>query len=506
MAKPRLFIGSSVEGRSVAYAIQQNLRHDAEATVWDQGVFELSNTNIESLMAALDDNDFGAFVFSPDDLVHMRQSTKSVARDNVLFEFGLFIGRLGRERVFFVIPQDSDLHIPTDLLGVTPGKYESSRGDSNMQAATGAVSNDIRLQIKKLGCVPGRVSEDAGAENAADGQDDSSIWIIHYFDGKYDAAKSALQKNLESESGDDALNTQAWMKLCDIKAGRGKIDDLVDFAHEHPTSPAIYASVGNIFRFEGYISKAIDLLLDAQKKWPKNERVASSMARCRVAEADSAGAVAELLNVTPENSPSLALQLAEVYEADDKPADALKIVQRCYEKNPTHEKLRYKYARLAVSKSPEIAACLLDELTRDDHKSVEYWGYLANACFDLSLFDKALYAYRRAQELVKEDDSSQWIVSNIGNLLNNKGLHTEACAYLEKAVKYEPHSDYAHERLSSALKKKAAEEREFQKKCLEGRRQLREVKTQDAGKDLIGPEQLQGLLGALQGQVSPGAD
>ncbi len=98
--KPKVFLGSSVEGLSVAYAIQTNLSHDAEITVWSQGVFELSSTTFESLLDILENVDFGIFVFTPDDVIKIRENTTSTVRDNVLFEFGLFLGKLGKQRVY----------------------------------------------------------------------------------------------------------------------------------------------------------------------------------------------------------------------------------------------------------------------------------------------------------------------------------------------------------------------------------------------------------------------
>src|SRR5665213_1494192 len=137
--KPKIFIGSSVEGLNIAYAVQQNLTHDAEITVWDQGVFELSQTTIESLVTILEKCDYAIFVFSPDDITKIRKKEFLTVRDNVIFELGLFIGKLGRSRSFIIMPDKPIFHIPTDLLGISTGKYDTTRTDGSYQAATGPV-------------------------------------------------------------------------------------------------------------------------------------------------------------------------------------------------------------------------------------------------------------------------------------------------------------------------------------------------------------------------------
>lgn len=472
MPKPRVFIGSSVEGLNVAYPVQQNLLHEAEVTVWDQGVFELSRTTLESLTKALSDSDFAIFVFSPDDLIRIRNLNAPAVRDNVLFEFGLFIGKLGRERVFFLVPSDGDLHLPTDLLGITPGKYESTRTDGSMQAATGAVCHQMRVQMKALGLVPGRVSTDASAEGGIADKSEEQHWFNDFIDKKYDAAKAKLEIEFKKQSGETALITTAWIHFCEFKLSNDSATDgLIGFATENLESSRILSLVAMFLRWEGHVSKAIQFLSAAQTTRPKDAKIAMALAQCHTAGVDNTSAISKLERVGPDDFPEVAIDLAEVLEQEDKKAEALQVVQRCYVNHPNHKGLRCKFARLAQELDQHyIAAYLLDMLTKDEPNSIEYWGYLGNSCLQLDLYDIALNSYRRAERLTKDGSGSPWIVANIGNLLNNKGLPTEACEYLERALKHEPRSEYSHDRLAGALKNQTAEEKVFQKKCAEGKR------------------------------------
>jgi predicted nucleotide-binding protein len=96
--KPRMFVASSSKSRKLAHGIQANLDADTDVTCWDQGFFLPGNITLDALLTQAIEYDFGAFVFSPDDLVEMNSVPSSVVRDNVLFEFGLFAGKLGRDR------------------------------------------------------------------------------------------------------------------------------------------------------------------------------------------------------------------------------------------------------------------------------------------------------------------------------------------------------------------------------------------------------------------------
>ncbi|HZG14102.1 MAG TPA: nucleotide-binding protein [Candidatus Bathyarchaeia archaeon] len=148
---PRVFIGSSVEGRAYARALQQELKYDAEVTIWNQGVFKLNQTALQSLLAQLDHTDFAVFIFTPDDQLTYRGQDLLIARDNVIFELGLSLGKLGPNRAFFLKPMDfQELHIPTDLLGITAGEFQK-RTDGNLQAAVGAFATELMEIMRREG-------------------------------------------------------------------------------------------------------------------------------------------------------------------------------------------------------------------------------------------------------------------------------------------------------------------------------------------------------------------
>lgn len=148
--KPRLFIGSSVEGLDIARAIESNLQHDCEGTVWTSGVFGPNRAPLETLLEECELADFAVVVLTPDDVVTKRDAKISVARDNCIFELGLFMGQLGRDRAFYVHERNIKLGLPSDLDGLVTLKY-AARSDGNWDAALSPASTDVRKAIRKYG-------------------------------------------------------------------------------------------------------------------------------------------------------------------------------------------------------------------------------------------------------------------------------------------------------------------------------------------------------------------
>jgi hypothetical protein len=149
--KPALFIGSSSEGIEVARALEYQLQQDAEVTIWNEGFFSLGQAWLESLVNALPRFDFAIVVLTPDDMVVSREQASNCPRDNVMFELGLFMGRLGRSRTFIVYHTAAKPKIPSDLAGVTMASFDPNRADRKLIPAVGPACTLIRDAMRDLG-------------------------------------------------------------------------------------------------------------------------------------------------------------------------------------------------------------------------------------------------------------------------------------------------------------------------------------------------------------------
>lgn len=155
--RPTIFIGSSSEAQGIVDAFHSHLEDVAEVFPWKYGVLKSGEFTLESLVKALNRFDFAALILTPDDLIESRGTTSNSPRDNVIFEIGLFIGRLGRERVFLISERNSDLKIPTDLLGVKCINYRAgtvSDGFDALLRSTRPAFRELETRMKEIGCLP----------------------------------------------------------------------------------------------------------------------------------------------------------------------------------------------------------------------------------------------------------------------------------------------------------------------------------------------------------------
>lgn len=150
-SEPHIFIGSTVEALSVARAIQSCLHHDDFKTrIWTDGVFRASSTAIDDLLKEARKSDFAILVLTAEDVSISREIEKKAPRDNCIFELGLFMGVLGKDRTFILRPRGEDIKVPTDLLGLTPLDYKKGK-DEDMPANLGPACDSIRKIINSLG-------------------------------------------------------------------------------------------------------------------------------------------------------------------------------------------------------------------------------------------------------------------------------------------------------------------------------------------------------------------
>jgi hypothetical protein len=127
-----------------------------DVELWDQDVIRLSRGTLESLVDAIPRFDFAVLVLTADDLLISRGTERQAARDNVIFELGLFMGGLGRDRTFILYDRANPPKLPSDLAGVTAATFQR-HASGNLQSSLGAPCTQIEHAIKFRGIRRGSI-------------------------------------------------------------------------------------------------------------------------------------------------------------------------------------------------------------------------------------------------------------------------------------------------------------------------------------------------------------
>jgi len=149
--KSRVLVVAAPDALPIARAIQHGFANDPiEIVVWPDGIFRAANYTLESLEAQVDSFDFAIAVAHDDNSTSRRGTDWPNARDTISFELGLFIGRLGRARAILLEPQEENLRLRSDSVGLTTVTYKFT-GGSDLTTDLKPACDILRDHINKYG-------------------------------------------------------------------------------------------------------------------------------------------------------------------------------------------------------------------------------------------------------------------------------------------------------------------------------------------------------------------
>lgn len=161
MAKTKIFIASSGRTLVLAEKLRDELRTGyCDAVLWKQvSAGKPSETIIEMLEGATTQYDFAVILLSKDDVILKGTGDEQKkARDNCIFEAGLFMSALGRKRCFLV-NSVKQAELPSDLGGIIYLQFTEPPDLENREACRSAimdVSGKIKDVVQGMGSITNR--------------------------------------------------------------------------------------------------------------------------------------------------------------------------------------------------------------------------------------------------------------------------------------------------------------------------------------------------------------
>ena len=143
--KSTVFIGSSSESLKLAQVVKIGFQKYFETRIWTDTDFPSNDSPLETILMFSGMFDFGIFIASKDDLLRSRGAQFAVARDNVLFEYGIFLGALGKKNSFLLL--EEGIELPSDLKGINVVKYNLEAEEVSHNSFLNAIDkvlNEVR--------------------------------------------------------------------------------------------------------------------------------------------------------------------------------------------------------------------------------------------------------------------------------------------------------------------------------------------------------------------------
>ncbi len=271
----KLFIGSSNEALPIALElkkiIQVKFKDSLEVKVWKETKWKSLVSVLDNLSNNLDEFYYAIFICHPDDIVHARNKMFYTSRDNVLFEFGLFFSRLGKDRAFLLLPGhlNYDSQIPLAIQALDSTKEISFKLLTDIGESLITYRIDLNYKLAKAKSNSGKYERYDLWKPAHLKRDVNPLLsVISEEEKKYNSKKPLLETELISK-GQNIVNA---IKVSDDKPDQFFINKLSNelqsliytrsIVSEKSVSDTTIDIVGLICKFKDFLD--IEQLVKAQ--------------------------------------------------------------------------------------------------------------------------------------------------------------------------------------------------------------------------------------------------
>ncbi len=155
--QPQIILFSSSGSYAVAEGLYANLKDRHAVTLWKQFFGENSTTPLWTFFKKLFHYDYAILVLANDSIIYdtVKQGQQAwIPKDNVIFELGATMARLGPQKTVLLVPNEPEVHLPGYFDDVRPLLFtytnQETFSDEEKVRATAAAADGISEILDKV--------------------------------------------------------------------------------------------------------------------------------------------------------------------------------------------------------------------------------------------------------------------------------------------------------------------------------------------------------------------